>query len=586
MQNSLSFIGGFFQSNNHSKYKYSDFSDSGLPSFVNGEFSFYNKSVLHPLYCIKTIDIKDTLFLFIHGFFYAQIPRYHAEASIKEITDLKIYDLLKNYLNTLNGNFNGFFIDLVNKRLGLFTDAFGFEKIYYAVSDAGTTFSSSIWPLINSSSIGSLNQLAVGEHLMLGNSLNGKTIFNDIYTIPPGYIFIIDFTGRKILADEYLEFSTVNISSERKLISHFRDISDSHFKYVKNKIGADKIGMTLTGGNDTRVILNQMLQSSIKPGCISGYNEIPGKDTIRAKKITSHFKLPFHSINYTDDFESILKKTIILSNGYTNGIWMGNIARFAEKYFDIMYYGFSGDLVSGGYEFDPENISIEAFAIKALNYKTYYSFLTPEILLPITSVPVDQFISEYNETYLKYRDLPQTQVYFFQEKNERNHRRIASFADGSKLGPLPVYFFHDRDVLNFYRGLDNKWYKQQLLHHKLSFNRNPYLAFMPSANKTSLPSFMIPHLSKILKDESLDKIKKLLNKKRYYNFVTFDTKHDFFNFMNTKKDLVSDMSSLDFLDVDKFIKNLPDHKLALQDAKLLQMRFIDILGTINIIKDL
>lgn len=577
MQSYLSFIGG--QCELSTLQSLLPFLPNDSPTAISlnlKDFNFIVHPSDHPLFQFHYSKNQNTLFV-IQGFFYEgiDIEKFNKIISPDANSQSRI-----NFLNTLNGNFNGFYLDTQSNEISFFTDNLGFEKIYHTTEE-NLLFSSFIWPLIKSGDV-KIDETALGEHLFLGHSLETKTIFSNIKTIIPGCIKTIYLTANKTTSVDFYKNETVLTGSISKLKEAFFEDSKRLLNYVSLKTDTTKWGMTLTGGNDTRVVLNSILNSGYKPFCIAGYDRTPGTDALRSEKIAKHFGLKSSTLDYSEGYESIIKDTVLISNGYTNGIWMGNLSSKIDLPLDSMYYGFSGDLVSGGNEFDFSSMSIEEIAQNSLIYKSYYKNLDFYQISSLVGASSDQFYQTYLNTYTKFKEYPIAELYFLQEKNERNARRIASFADGTKLGPPPVSFFHDRRIFDFYRSVNQKLHKDQFLHHKLSFYKNPFLAWMPSANKTNLPSFTIPYISKVLSTENINRITRILKKEQ--PGIKISSMRMLFDFFDKGTILHSSVKEYNILDWSNFFESIKDSQLKLQDLNTLKMRLWDILLTIELIK--
>lgn len=583
MNNSLSFIASSNISISAAvKYFLPKSSESEF--YSTDRFYLYNFRPTHPLY--KRLFLKNnSRFFFLNGFFYDEISKKALEKVLKDLAGDKIEEI-KRFISSLNGSYNGFWIDNHRQEINIFTDIMGYDKVYYCKYNNSLIFSSFIWPLLLLDDF-EIDQNAVGEHLLLGHPLKNKTIFRNVKVIQPGRIERFDFKGNVIGCESFESFPERRILSKSNLIEDFFIRTERHFNYVQSKIPEAKFGTTLTGGNDTRVVFNAMLNNKIKPYCTVGYHINKSRDSERAQKIANHYNLNFNAINYSENFEKILLNTIEISNGYTNGIWMGNISLNASDKCNLLYNGFSGDFVAGGNEFDFSGMDYASLAESALKFRAHYKSLSFKDVISLSSSDFNDFFNEYLSSYESYKDFPSEDIYFLQEKNERNFRRIASFADGIRLGQAaPVFLFHDKQILDFYRSIDFKWYKHQVLHHKLSFKNNPFLALMPSANKTNLPSFVIPYISTLIENRFSQKLLTIKNKRKKAVYTTLNNVEAFLKFMSNEPELNLNRTDLQFLDIENFIHSASNNEILYSDLDTIKMRIWDLYYTLNFIKEL
>lgn len=583
MNNSLSFVAGtnisisdavkyFLRKSAESEYHLTD------------RFYLYNFPPSHRLY--KRLFLKNnSRFFFLNGFFYDEINKKDLEKSLEDLDAGKI-EGIKRFIRSLNGSYNGFWIDHRKQEINIFTDIMGYDKIYFCTHNDSLFFSSFIWPLLLLDDY-HIDKNAIGEHLLLGHPLKNKTIFKNIKTIQPGRIERFDISGKSLGFESFESFPERRRISKFDLIEDFFSRTKRHYDYMQSIFPDAKFGSTLTGGNDTRVVLNSMFNNNIKPYCTVGYHNIKSRDSERAEKIAKHYGLNFDSINYSENFEKILLDTIEISNGYTNGIWMGNISINASDKCDLLYNGFSGDFVAGGNELNFKGMDYSTLSENALKFRANFQSILPSEVMSLSISSLNDFLEEYKSTYQIYKNFSIEDLYFLQEKNERNFRRIASFADGIRLGKAaPVFFFHDRQILDFYRSLDLKWYKQQMLHHKLSFNNNSFLAWMPSANKTNLPSFIIPYISNLIENKVVKFYLEEKKKRKQNNIVAIKSVNDFLEFMSNKPFLILKRKDLNFLDIEGFIRTINNKPLLYKDLDTIKMRIWDIYYTISFIRTL
>jgi hypothetical protein len=266
---------------------------------------------------------------------------------------------------------------------------------------------------------------------------------------------------------------------------------------------------------------------------------------------------------------------------------MGNISLNASDKCDLIYNGFSGDFVAGGNELNFEGMNYSTLAENSLKFRANFRSILPSEIISLSAISFNDFYEEYKSTYEPYKSYSIEDLYFLQEKNERNFRRIASFADGIRLGQAaPVFFFHDKQILAFYRSIDLKWYKQQKLHHKLSFHNNSFLAWMPSANKTNLPSFIIPHLSGLIENRLTQKILSIKKRRKKTNNVSVKNSAEFLEFMSNEPVLKLNRADLEFIDIGAFINTIAHKEIFYSDLDTIKMRIWDLYYTLEFVKEL
>lgn len=482
-QNFLSFIGGFFNELNLENYL------KFLPSKITqgvlikkNDFLFYfNHNNNNPLYDYLIYESDSALF-FCSGFFYSEIDKDKLNNDFLYHTRPNNY--LKIVVKSLNGSYNGFYLDTKSNKVFLFSDYLGYEKVYFSSINGKLIFSSFIWPLIDDNY--ELDKVSLSEHLIFGHTLGLKTLFKKIFLIKPGHSNELTKEGLYLGSEDLFHFDKKVLDEPEKLAKKFISKFSRNINFIKNKINSDNLISTLTGGGETRVIINSMLHANEKPICLTG--SYPSLDIERAQMISKVLNLKNIVINY-DDFLPLYKEQILdvvaTSNGYTNGWWMSLISRESMKFGNHCYYGFSGDLIAGSMLFDVKKLTIDKLINLLFRYKTQYSVLNPEKILYLTHTNYSEVFENYVNTFENnYDNL--TEVAFRQEKNEMNYKRIASFADGTRIGSIPIWPFHDIEIIEFYRSLTYEYLDNEKMHKYLANYQNKILQNISSAAKTNV----------------------------------------------------------------------------------------------------
>jgi asparagine synthase (glutamine-hydrolysing) len=158
-------------------------------------------------------------------------------------------------LRDLNGWFAGVIVDRRRERVVLFNDRYGLERICVNRSDAGFAFSSEAKSLITLRGGARLNEQAVGELLAIGSPLEGRTLFEDVFVLPPASAWSIDRRGGVARSQYFVpaEWERQSALTERQfgeaLSATFSEVIPRYFR------GPDPVAVSLTGGMDTRAVM-------------------------------------------------------------------------------------------------------------------------------------------------------------------------------------------------------------------------------------------------------------------------------------------------------------------------------------------
>jgi asparagine synthase (glutamine-hydrolysing) len=160
------------------------------------------------------------------------------------------------FLEKLNGWFSGVLLDLREQKLVLFNDRYGINRIYYHEDSRGFYFSSEAKSLLKIlPGTRQLDLRSLGEVLCCEAVLQNRSLFSGISLLPPGSAWVFS-RGEPVKKKTYFK--------QEAWESH-PQLSESHF-YEKLKetwtrllpkyfFGKQPIGLSLTGGVDSRMIL-------------------------------------------------------------------------------------------------------------------------------------------------------------------------------------------------------------------------------------------------------------------------------------------------------------------------------------------
>lgn len=519
----------------------------------------------------------DCLVFFLQGSFYEKPDKRAIETTFK-VTSIR--DATDIILKQLNGSYNGFCIDMTQDTVHLFTDYFGFERIYYRRDEESVWISSSIWPLANLSGNHSINRESLTDIWLLGYPLGQKTLLDSVSIVQPGALLSICLTTGTV--EKRIDFVTERdlAGDNRSYKRRFFDITRKHFDYVNDNIKPTSWVTTLTGGNDTRVVLNALCRYGIDPTCLTGYCSERERDFRLAKKIAETIGKRFQGINYNQAFEALKEFLFILDDGFLDGFWMANLGIHAQELGDVVYYGFSGDLLSGAIPFRPHTMNIEEIAHTV--FASFFEYaIAPDTVLALTDMNFEQYFAGYYATFSLYEDFENYETYFLQRKNERNFRRIGSFASGAKIGSTPVFLFHDRRIITYYKSLRKDLLHNQQLHCSLSSYKNFRLGLI-SCSSFPVPSFLTPLFSSFFPATLTEKIKKLLLSDRIA--VCFSSKAEFMQFL-TKELCVNVDEMCDYINIDNFFHKIKGGKISSGSLRCLFRRINNVLYFVRFMKE-
>lgn len=171
----------------------------------------------------------------------------------------------ESFFEGLNGLFSGLLVDLRSKRAFLFNDRYGIERLYWHETKDATYFATEAKALLRVlPDLRAFDDEGLAQYLSFGCTLDWKTLFRGVQLAPGGTLWTIEngqcnkaqyFTPSKWEAQEPL----TEIEFEAQLAETFRRILPSYFEFTS------PVGISLTGGLDTRMIMAAMPTGVAKP---------------------------------------------------------------------------------------------------------------------------------------------------------------------------------------------------------------------------------------------------------------------------------------------------------------------------------
>lgn len=164
-------------------------------------------------------------------------------------------ELGEKFFENLNGLFSGLLVDRRRKKVFLFNDRFGMERIYWHETAGAFYFASEAKALLRIlPELREFDREGAAQFLGVGCTLGAKTLFRDVELLPGGARWVFENGGchrEKYFSPETWE-SLPQLSGanyETRFRETFQKILP---RYFESDAG---IGIALTGGLDTRMIM-------------------------------------------------------------------------------------------------------------------------------------------------------------------------------------------------------------------------------------------------------------------------------------------------------------------------------------------
>src|ERR1019366_52700 len=173
----------------------------------------------------------------------------------------------EKFFEKLNGLFSGLLIDQRQRKVFLFNDRFGMERIYWHETSDAFYFASEAKSLLRIlPELREFDPEGATQFLTFGSTLDGRTLFRGIQMLPGGSLW--KFANGQCTREKY--FSPTAWESQPALNAEDFEakFSETFKKILPHYFGSEsKIGIALTGGLDTRMIMACRPQNNRKQTC-------------------------------------------------------------------------------------------------------------------------------------------------------------------------------------------------------------------------------------------------------------------------------------------------------------------------------
>lgn len=214
-----------------------------------------------------------------------------------------VYEERSDFPATLNGRFHGFVHDRRRGTAMLFNDRFSMNRVYHHQAKDAFYFAAEAKAILAvCPELKKLNPGSVGEFVSCGCVLENRTLFEGIEVLPAAsaWVFRHGNVERRRYFDAQ-EWEAQERLSPDEFYNELRTVFSSNLERYFN--GDHKIGMSLTGGLDTRMI---MAWRKFAPGSLPCYS-FGGpyrdcQDVILARRVASMCGQPHEVIPVGQDF--------------------------------------------------------------------------------------------------------------------------------------------------------------------------------------------------------------------------------------------------------------------------------------------
>ena len=220
-------------------------------------------------------------------------------------------------LDKLRGMFAFAFHNTLNETTYLVRDRFGIKPLYYFQQSNYLFFASEIKPLLKVSQNISPNEKIINDYL--NNSLidhSRETFFKRIYQLEPGSYLKVNKKGQIIKKYKWYNLKSKIQVTKNKNDDVVRNFYEIFRETIKIHLRSDvKVGLALSGGIDSKIILDELLNSKNKRKLSSYsfcFNEKKYSEENSIKENIGKYKFNSFLLNQKQSIIDDLRKNIVM----------------------------------------------------------------------------------------------------------------------------------------------------------------------------------------------------------------------------------------------------------------------------------
>jgi asparagine synthase (glutamine-hydrolysing) len=279
--------------------------------------------------CAPVWNEEKTACLLFCGEHFTDGTEDHDGRGLREAeTDGKVQQLVRLYgrnqdsfFESLNGVYSGVVVQRSAAEVVLFNDRYGLNRIYCYEANSRFYFSSEAKSLLTVlPETRNLDEQGLAEWFSCGSVLQNRTLFSNVYLLPPGSAWTFTAEGR-LEKRQYFRPDNWEAQSVLSETEYYDQLEELFPRVLKRYFPANHaVGMSLTGGLDGRMIMAWAPKASRKLPCytFSGpYRE--SADVRLAREVAKACNQTHETLSvnrqFFCEFPVLAEKAVYLSDG-------------------------------------------------------------------------------------------------------------------------------------------------------------------------------------------------------------------------------------------------------------------------------
>ena len=216
------------------------------------------------------------------------------------------YEEDPKFFADLNGLFHGLVVDRMRGTATLFNDRYGMHRLCYHQSNDAFYFAAEAKAMLAVlPELRRVDEKSLGEFVACSCVLENRTIFKNVYVLPGGsaWTFRNAALDKKATYFQPKEWEEQTSLSQEDYYRELRDVFAQNLPLYFS--GTERVGMALTGGLDTRVILAWHKAEPGSMPCYTFGGMLRDCEDVRiARRIANMYEQPYEVIPIAKDFLS------------------------------------------------------------------------------------------------------------------------------------------------------------------------------------------------------------------------------------------------------------------------------------------
>jgi asparagine synthase (glutamine-hydrolysing) len=275
------------------------------------------------------------------------------------------------WFSRLNGFFSGVLVDLRRGEATLFNDRFGMQRLYFHETDEEILFASEAKALLAADPhLRELSNEGLAESLIVGCVLENRTLFKRIQQLPGASQWIFD-RECKLRKQRYFQRETWEQQEKLSPEAFTVELKETLTRILPRYLhSSHRIGMSMTGGLDTRLI---MACGHPRPGELPCYTFASryrdSYDVKIAREVANLCGQSYQPIRLDDHFlgyfPELAAKSVYISDGNFGVIGAAELYanQFAMETAPVRLTGnYGSEIMRGDGEFRPYKVNQSLFS--------------------------------------------------------------------------------------------------------------------------------------------------------------------------------------------------------------------------------